>query len=209
MARKMSRRRNKPVRAAEPLAGQATRLRVSGRESLKAAAISFGIVTLVAAVFAQTRRFPFINVDDSDYVFRNPMVTGGLTLEGIRWAFTHVYSANWHPLTWLSHMSDCELYGIQPGGHHVTNVLLHGATAILLFLFLRDVTGALWRSGFASALFAIHPLRVESVAWVAERKDVLSGLFFVLTLWAYVRYVRGPSVRRYLLVVFVFALGLM
>ena len=144
-------------------------------------------------VFGQTLRHEFVNYDDNDYVYENPEVARGLTLKGIVWAFTHVHSANWHPLTWISHMLDCQFYGLNPGGHHLTNVLLHTATAILLFLVLRRMTGVLWRSAFVAAVFAIHPLRVESVAWVAERKDVLSGLFFMLTIGAYVRYVQRQS----------------
>ena len=160
---------------------------------------------------------------------RTRIVQKGLTLPGIIWAFTHVCSSNWHPLTWISHMLDCQFYGLNPGGHHLTNILLHTATAILLFLVLRRMTGFLWRSAFVAAVFAIHPLRVESVAWVAERKDVLSGLFFMLTIGAYVRYVqrqsklesRGSSAQAvpvldprrstldYGLVLLFFALGLM
>jgi len=137
------------------------------------------------------------------------VVAQGLTLKGIVWAFSF-HAANWHPLTWLSHMLDCQLYGLHPAGHHLTNVLLHTATVIALFLVLRRMTGALWRSAFVAALFAIHPLRVESVAWVAERKDVLSGLFFMLTIGAYVRYARRPwSPPRYGLVALLFAMGLM
>ena len=143
-------------------------------------------------------------------MYDNPVVARGLTLKGIVWAFTGVHAANWHPLTWLSHELDCQLYGLHPGGHHLTNVLLHTATVIALFLVLRQMTGALWRSAFVAAVFAIHPLRVESVAWVAERKDVLSGLFFMLTIGAYVRYARRPwSLARYGLVVLLFAMGLM
>ena len=172
-----------------------------------------GICLFLAAatwlVFGQTRAFQFINFDDNEYVFKNAQVARGLTMEGIVWAFTHVYAANWHPLTWLSHMVDAQLYGLNPGGHHLTNVFLHAATAVLLFLVLRNMTGALWRSAFVAIVFAIHPLRVESVAWVAERKDVLSGLFFVLTMGAYVRYVRQPSATRYGVVMLLFALGLM
>ena len=172
-----------------------------------------GVCVFLAAitwfVFGQTRAFQFINFDDNEYVFKNAQVARGLTMEGIAWAFTHVYAANWHPLTWLSHMVDCQLYGLNPGGHHLTNVFLHAATAILLFLVLRNMTGALWRSAFVAAVFAIHPLRVESVAWVVERKDVLSGLFFVLTIAAYVPYARQPSGVRYGLVMLLFALGLM
>ena len=143
-------------------------------------------------------------------MYKNPQVDDGLTIEGIAWAFTSRHASNWHPLTWLSHMLDCQLYGLTPWGHHLTNVLLHAATAILLFLVLRRMTGDLWPSAFVAAVFAVHPLRVESVAWVAERKDVLSGLFFMLTLGAYLGYVRRPfSLARYLAVVVLFALGLM
>ena len=147
------------------------------------------LAAITFAVFGQTLRHEFVNFDDNLYVYENPTVTRGLNLKGVEWAFTHSVCANWHPLTMMSHMLDCQLYGLNPGGHHLTNVLLHTATAILLFLVLRQMTGKLWRSAFVAAVFAIHPLRVESVAWVAERKDVLSGLFFMLTLGAYARYV--------------------
>jgi tetratricopeptide (TPR) repeat protein len=166
-------------------------------------------------VFGQTVRYGFINYDDDRYVFENPQVVQGLNLKGIEWAFTHSVLANWHPLTMMSHMLDCQFYGLHAGGHHLTNLLLHAATAILLFLILRRMTAALWSSAFVAALFAIHPLRVESVAWVAERKDVLSGLFFMLTLGAYVRFVeksiaRSPKFKVYYgLTLFFFALGLM
>ena len=144
-----------------------------------------------------------------EYVYENRHVQRGLTGEGTAWAITAYHACNWHPLTWLSHMLDCQLYGLKPGGHHLTNVLLHAAAAVLLFLALRRMTGALWPSAWVAAVFAIHPLRVESVAWVAERKDVLSGLFFMLTLWFYARYAERPaSWGRYLLVVASFALGL-
>jgi tetratricopeptide (TPR) repeat protein len=168
------------------------------------------LAAITFAVFGQTLGHEFINYDDDVYVYENPVVARGLTLKGIIWAFTGVHANNWHPMTWLSHMLDCQLYGLHPGGHHLTNVLLHTATVIALFLVLRQMTGALWRSAFVAALFAIHPLRVESVAWVAERKDVLSGLFFMLTIGAYVRYARRPwSWGRYGLVLLLFALGLM
>ena len=162
------------------------------------------------AVFGQTLTHGFVDYDDLEYVVENPMVNQGLSLRGIAWAFTHLYAANWHPLTWISHMLDCQLYGLHAGGHHLTNVALHTAAVIALFLVLREMTGALWRSAFVAAVFAIHPLRVESVAWVAERKDVLSGFFFMLTVGAYVRYARRPwSPWRYGLVVLFFAAGLM
>jgi protein O-mannosyl-transferase len=160
-----------------------------------AAAICVGLAMLVFAVFGQTVHHDFINFDDNAYVYENPYVSAGVTLEGAIWAFSHVHSSNWHPLTWLSHLLDCQIYGLEPGGHHLTNVFLHAATAIVLFLLLLRMTGAQWRSAFVAALFAIHPLRVESVAWVAERKDVLSGLFFMLTLLAYARYVGKSEIR--------------
>ncbi len=162
------------------------------------------------AVFGRTVNFEFVNLDDGDYVFQNPNVIAGLTASGIAHAFTHGSLANWDPLTTLSHMLDCQLFGLKdPGGHHLTNVMLHAAAAVLLFLVLRQMTGAMWRSALVAALFAIHPLRVESVAWVTERKDVLSGLFFMLTLAAYVRYARKPGAAAYLLVVGAFMLALM
>ena len=172
------------------------------------AAISF-------AVFGRTLTHEFVDFDDSDYVYDNPVVARGLTRNGIVWAFTHVHSANWHPLTWLSHELDCQIYGLNPAGHHLTNVLLHTATVILLFLILRQMTGAFWRSAFVAAVFAIHPLRVESVAWVAERKDVLSGLFFMLTIGAYVRYAENLKSQIsnfkffYIASIVLFAMGLM
>lgn len=168
------------------------------------------LLAITWMVFGQTLHFEFINFDDGGYVYENPEVTRGLTLTGIVRAFTRAHAANWHPLTWISHMLDCQLYGLDSGGHHLTNVLIHAASAILLFLVLQRMTGALWRSAFVAAVFAIHPLRVESVAWVSERKDVLSGLFFMLTIGAYVRYARGAwSATRYALVIILFACGLM
>ena len=137
-------------------------------------------------MFGQTVHHEFVNLDDDVGVYENPQVTHGLTAQAVDWAFTNRLVGNWDPLTWISHMVDWQFYGRNAGGHHLTNVLLHAATVLLLFLVLRRMTGRLWPSALAAALFAIHPLRVESVAWVTERKDVLSGLFFVLTLWAYV-----------------------
>jgi hypothetical protein len=160
-------------------------------------------------VFGQTLRHDFVNYDDQGYVYQNPKITGGLKIASIVWAFTHIHSHNWHPLTTITHMVDCQLYGLRAGGHHFSNVLLHTIGVVLLFIVLQRMTGALWRSAFVAALFAIHPLHVESVAWVSERKDVLSGVFFMLTLLAYVHYARAPSIWRYLTVAFVFGLGLM
>ena len=175
--------------------------------------ISLAVLTWV--VFGQLLQDDFINYDDPRYVYENTNITNGLTIGGIAWAFTHIHSMNWHPLTTISHMLDCQLYGLKPGAHHFTNVLLHSIVAILLLLVLQRMTGgpsgtgSIWRSAFVAAVFAIHPLRVESVAWIAERKDVLSGVFFMLTLLTYFRYVRVRSIGHYLTVLFMFALGLM
>ena len=175
--------------------------------------ISLAVLTWV--VFGQLLQYDFINYDDPRYVYENTNITNGLTIGGIGWAFTHIHSMNWHPLTTISHMLDCQLYGLKPGAHHFTNVLLHSIVTILLFLVLQRMTGgpsgtgSIWRSAFVAAVFAIHPLRVESVAWIAERKDVLSGVFFMLTLLTYFRYVRVRSIGHYLTVLFMFALGLM
>ncbi len=184
------------------------------------------LVVAVGLVFGQTLWHEFVDYDDDAYVYANPQVVQGLTPAGLVWAFTYSEIGHWHPLTWLSHMLDCQLWGLNAGGHHLTNVVLHAANAVLLFLVLRRMmglrsnksigattpqvglrpnksvgassvpavpAGALWPSAFVAAVFAIHPLRVESVAWVAERKDVLSGLFFMLTLWAYTRYAQKKS----------------
>jgi tetratricopeptide (TPR) repeat protein len=175
------------------------------------AIVAIFLLVIVWIAFGQVLRHEFVDYDDHAYVDLNPIVTSGLTPGGIQWAFTHVHASNWHPLTTISHMLDCQLYGLQPWGHHLTNILLHAAAAILLFLALRELTGGLWPSLFVAAIFAVHPLRVESVAWVSERKDVLSGVFFMLTLWSYARYARsnGPSSFRYITVVVFFAFGLM
>jgi protein O-mannosyl-transferase len=167
------------------------------------------LATLTWLVFGQTLWHDFVNYDDPRYVYENTQITSGLSLSGITWAFTHIHSMNWHPLTTISHMLDCQLYNLKAGGHHFTNVLLHSIAAVLLFIALQQMTGAFWRSAFVAAVFAIHPLRVESVAWIAERKDVLSGVFFMLTLLAYVHYTHAPSLGRYAAVALVFVLGLL
>jgi tetratricopeptide (TPR) repeat protein len=182
---------------------------IGGEEFRWAYGIAFGLVLLVGWVFAPTGGHEFVNYDDNDYVYANPMVVKGLSGAGLQWALLNRYASNWHPLTWLSHMLDVELYGLWAGGHHQTNVVLHLWGSVLLFWVLREMTGALGRSALVAAVFAVHPLHVESVAWVAERKDVLSGVFFMLTLGAYVRYVRKPTWSRYGLVVLLFGLGLM
>src|SRR5215472_8601904 len=171
--------------------------------------VCLGLMAITWAVFGQTLTHDFVNFDDHVYVYENPLVIRGVSPEGIIEAFTHTHARNWHPLTTLSHMLDCQLYGLNAGGHHLTNVILHTISVLLLFLVLKQMTAALWQSAFVAALFAIHPLHVESVAWIAERKDVLSAVFFMLTLAAYVQYTRTSSALRYLLVVLLFAFGLM
>jgi tetratricopeptide (TPR) repeat protein len=167
------------------------------------------LALLTSLIFGQTLWHDFINYDDPRYVYENTKITNGIGISSIAWAFSHIHSMNWHPLTTISHMLDCQLYGLKAGGHHFTNLLLHTLAAMLLFLALRQMTTAFWPSAFVAAVFAIHPLHVESVAWIAERKDVLSGVFFMLTLLAYVRYTRAPSFGRYLTVAVAFTLGLL
>src|SRR6266480_32243 len=171
--------------------------------------IYLGLVGITWLVFGQTLRHDFVNFDDHVYVYDNPLIARGLTFDGVVSAFTHPHARNWHPLTTISHMLDCQLYGLNAGGHHFTNVALHTIAVLLLFRVLRGTTGALWPSALVAALFAIHPLHVESVAWLSERKDVLSAVLFMLTLAAYVRYAGAPSIGRYLIVLMIFALGLM
>jgi len=163
----------------------------------------------VIAVYWQVGNHEFISFDDDDYVTENRYVQNGLTLKGIAWAFSEPHAHNWHPLTWLSHMLDCQLFGLRPGRHHLVNLFFHIANTLLLFLILRRMTSALWQSAFVAGLFALHPLHVESVAWVAERKDVLSTFFWMLTIGAYVYYVERPGYKRYLFVLALFLLGLM
>ena len=188
--------------------------------------ISSFLIAITWAVFGQTFGHQFINYDDPLYVLDNAHVRAGLTWRGILWAFTHVHSQNWHPLTTISHMLDCQLFGVNPGAHHLMNVFFHSIAAVLLFILLAQITdgpssprdesvrladrtGGIWMSGFVAAVFAIHPLRVESVAWIAERKDALSGTFFMLTLIAYAAYTRKESLGRYVTMSILFACGLM
>ncbi|MEX1096823.1 MAG: tetratricopeptide repeat protein [Planctomycetales bacterium] len=178
------------------------------------------LVILPAAVFAQTARFQFVDFDDGEYVYANARVVGGLTGENVRWAFTTTHAGKWMPLTWLSFMLDAEFAGrpsrvaypenaAYAGAFHVTNVVLHVANGLLLFAALRALSGAWWTSALAAALFAVHPLRVESVAWVTERKDVLSAFFGLLAMWGYAGYVRAPGLGRYAIVAACFALSLL
>src|SRR5215831_18369610 len=167
------------------------------------------LVGISLVVFTQTIRYDFVNFDDDLYVYNTPAIRAGLTVKGIGLAFTSPHARNWHPLTTISHMLDCQLYGLNAGGHHAANVVLHTIAVLLLFRVLQQMTGAVWRSATVAALFAVHPLHVESVAWVSERKDVLSAVFFFLTLGAYVWYTRAASMKRYLAVLVLFAAGLM
>jgi tetratricopeptide (TPR) repeat protein len=168
------------------------------------------ILTLITfTVFCQVRTFKFITFDDPVYVTENPGIQAGLTLNAVKWAFTTGYANFWHPLTWLSLMLDWQLFGSGPAGFHLTNLLIHIANTLLLFIVLKKMTNALWQSAFVAALFALHPLHVEAVAWVAERKEVLSAFFWILTMWAYLRYVKQPNIFRYFLTMLIFALGLM
>ncbi|PYL31332.1 MAG: hypothetical protein DMF39_03315 [Verrucomicrobia bacterium] len=171
--------------------------------------VCFFLVVITWLVFGQTVRYDFVNYDDNEYVYANPAITSGLTPQGITYAFSGRHARNWHPLTTLSHMLDCQLWGVRAGGHHLTNLVLHTIAVVLLFLVLKQMTGAIWQSTFVAALFAIHPLRVESVAWISERKDVLSAIFFMLTLGAYFHYARSPSLGRYVTMSIMFALGLL
>ncbi len=153
------------------------------------------LCSLALLAYWPVTRCSFVEFDDNIYVTQNLHVQAGLTWDGIAWAFRTNHAGNWHPLTWVSHMLDAQLYDLRPAGHHLTSLLFHLANTALLFLLFNRMTGALWRSAFVAALFALHPTHVESVAWVSERKDVLSTFFFILTLWTYARYVQVQSLK--------------
>jgi tetratricopeptide (TPR) repeat protein len=190
-------------------------------EGVRLTSVCVGLIAIVWFVFGQTVRFPFVNFDDPEYIYEVPEINSGLSLHNLKWAFTHWPATNWFPLKNISHMFEFQFYGFNPGLFHLTNVVLHAATAVLLFLVLRRITSANgqsnagavrasdWASVFVAAIFAIHPLRVESVVWIEERKDVLSGVFFMLTLAAYLHYTRKPSVARYVTMSILFAAGLL
>jgi len=190
-------------------ADHATALPLGGPNRRQIIAIYLFLALISLAVFSQTIRYNFVNFDDDLYVYNARVIKAGLTIKGIAAAFTTPHARNWHPFTTISHMLDCQLYGLKAGGHHATNMLLHTFAVLLLFRALRQMTGSIWKSSLVTALFAVHPLHVESVAWVSERKDVLSAVFFFLMLSAYARYARAPSTGRYLLVAALFAAGLM
>ncbi len=178
-------------------------------QAVTVSAICLALAAMTFGIFGQTLAHGFLNYDDNDYVYENPTVVQGISSRAAAHFFTHPDCQLYHPLTMLSHALACQLFGLNPGGHHLINVLLHTASVVLLFLVMRQMTGALWRSVLVAAFFAIHPLRVESVAWVTERKDVLSGLFFVLSLSAYVWYSRRPTWSRYAALALLFACGLL
>jgi tetratricopeptide (TPR) repeat protein len=199
-------RHDAPAAAASPLTTAAT---PPERAAARAMAVCAALALLVAAIYAQLRTHAFINYDDPAYVTRNAPVLRGLTAAGVRWAFTSVHAAYWHPLTWLSHMLDVSLFGLDAGRHLLVSAAIHAINAVLLFLWLRRATGAIGRSAAVAALFAVHPLHVESVAWVAERKDVLSAFFMLLALHAYTRWVQTRAPGQYVWSVIALALGLM
>jgi tetratricopeptide (TPR) repeat protein len=182
-------------------------ININHRKQILIVYIALTIVTLAA--FWQVHQYEFLIIDDNFYVTANSFVQSGFTLEGFRWALNTTYFGLWHPLTWLSFMFDYELYGLNAGGYHVTNVILHVLSTLLLFWLFNRMTGSVWRSAFVAGLFALHPLHVESVAWVSERKDVLSGFFWMLTFCFYAYYTEKPVIRRYLVVLFCYVCALM
>ncbi|MGB5747187.1 MAG: tetratricopeptide repeat protein [Desulfobacterales bacterium] len=167
------------------------------------------MVLAILVIYSQTISFDFVLLDDDVYVTNNPHFNRGLRSESIKQAFSQAHGGFWIPLTWVSYMIDSQLYGMKPGGYHMTNVLFHILNTLLVFTVFRKMTGNLWRSGFIAAMFAVHPLHVESVAWVAERKDLLFAFFWLLTMWGYLHYVRQPGIKRYLPVLLFFSAGLM
>jgi len=181
---------------------------LSRRGDRLAVGLGLVLIVLTAVVYAGVGRLGFV-FDDTEYILRNQTLQQGLTLGSLGWALTAMYAANWHPLTWVSHLLDYQLFGLNPAGHHAISAVLHAINVALLFAVLRRLTGSTWRSWFVAALFAVHPLRVESVAWVSERKDVLSLFFGLLTVGAYRRYTAAPGKKRYLVFASLFALGLL
>jgi tetratricopeptide (TPR) repeat protein len=195
------------LREKQTLSAREIRIQKSAMSRPRLIALLLALATLL--VYLPATRSSFLNYDDDDYVTSNYVVQNGLTFAGIQWAFTTVHASNWHPLTWLSHMADCEFFGLNPAAHHFVNVLFHAANAALLFVLLLRLTNALWPVAFVAALFAWHPLHVESVAWIAERKDVLSTFFALLALLSYTRYVQENCRRSLWFALIFFALGLM
>ena len=213
-------RAHKPIETGAPMVNVASGSPVANSSAAhpdlgKIVPLCILLAVLVLWAFAPAISGSFLSYDDDAYVVSNVHVNTGLSWDNIAWSFAHGYASNWHPLTWISHMLDCQVYGLQPWGHHLTNVLLHTVNTLLVFLVWWRMTGALWRSFLVAALFGLHPAHVESVAWISERKDVLSALFWMLTLWAYVGYVkrhesRDPKFRLfYGLTLVFFMLGLL
>jgi hypothetical protein len=205
--RNRSARRVEALHSVPPAASCPAAPPIPRRIDRRLLSLALALVLAVAAVYGQTYHHEFITYDDDMYILNNPEVTGGLSWAGVRWAFGF-HAGNWHPLAWLSHMLDSQMFGLWAGGHHLVSVGFHAVNAVVLMAVLAGLTGALWRSAAVAALFALHPLRVESVVWAAERKDVLSALFWLLTMAAYLRHVRRPGAGRYLLALGLFAVGL-
>ena len=182
---------------------------IETHERTKLALVCVALIFVTVIAFEPVRRNGFVNYDDDKYVTDNPHVLKGLTWESVSWAFGTTHTSNWHPITWLSHMADCEFFGSNQLGHHFSSLAIHIVNVVLLFLVLRRMTGSVWASAFVAAIFGVHPLRVESVAWVAERKDVLSGFFWMLSLFLYARYCERESIGRYAAVFLCFCVGLM
>ena len=170
--------------------------------------VGAGLFVVTMALYWPATSFPFVNFDDQLYIYENPEVLKGLSWQGIKWVATNAICANWHPLTMLSHMFDCSVFGTFAGGHHLTNIFLHATNALLLWLLLKRLTGLFWPGALVAALFAWHPINVESVAWISERKNLLSGLFLILTVWTYLRHVEQPNPLRYSISLILFGLGL-
>ena len=178
-------------------------------KSIKLMVVAALLIVLTLIIYWQVKNYDFVNYDDDKYITENQYVKTGLTLDNVKWSFTSTYAGNWHPMTWISLMTDAQLFGLNAGYYHLSNLFLHILNTLLLLFILYKMTGALWRSAMVAALFALHPLHVESVAWVTERKDVLSTLFMLLTFWAYSNYIQKPDYKRYSLIIIAFALGLM
>jgi len=207
--------KKKPLAKGKATSSPLTKAQVKGFEETDEAnktlkvAICIFLMVATFCIYSQVQDHEFINFDDDLYITNNLNVKAGLTSESVKWAFTTSHPPYWHPVTWLSHILDYQLYGLHPKGHYLTNLFLHIASALILFIVLLRMTGTLWQSAFVAALFALHPLNVESVAWIAERKNVLSTLFWLITMWAYIYYTEKPTVKRYGLVFLFFTLGLM
>jgi len=206
--------KKKPLAKGKATSSPLTKAQVKGFEETDEAnktlkvAICIFLMVATFCIYSQVQDHEFVSFDDPIYI-QNPNVKAGFTSESVEWAFTTMATEDWSPVNWLSHMLDYQLYGMHPKGHHLTNLFFHIANALLLFMVLHRMTGALWQSGFVAAMFAFHPLNVESVAWAAERKNVLSTLFWLLTMWAYIHYAAKPTIKRYGLVFLFFTLGLM